>query len=679
MTRLRPWLPLLLVLLAAALLRFWKLAEIPPGLQFDEAHNALDAARLIDGARELFFTDNGGREPLSIYAYALALAGLGREQPTLALRLVSALVGLATIALLFGFVRRVFADRRLALLAAGFLAFSYWHLHFSRFGIRAIFAPLWTTLAIWGWWRAVASAEDGEGGARTWLPGALLCGASMAAAVYSHPTGRLIPLILLADALYRTLVARARARRAWLALGTAGLAAALLCLPLGLAFLRRPGSFTGHPSDVSILAVAAADHGGSLARALAGQVGAIAGMLFVAGDPSTFHNLPGLPVFDPLSALLAVLGLGIALAALVWGDADRRERAVLLGAWLAVMLLPTLLSDRPPNYSRAIAALPVIALLPALGLRWTIAALDLRWSSGEQLGLRPGIQRGLAAGVLALAGLWTAYHYFVVFAQRTPHVYYSYDAEKHDAWRALAERAASAEIFLHPLWAEQATIAFLNAEGPLRKLDPTGALVLPDDGRDALFAFPAKEAEREGWAERFEAAFGALAIREDLVDAQGQPLLVTYRVASDAAGDLAPPTDAPLEPEVWTSARFGGRIDLLGYTVEGPARPGEPLPIRLWWRALEPVGQDLTLFLHLQGPDGEPLGQEDREPAAASYRTGDWIPGELLVDRFEPRLAPEARGPITVALGWYDPATGERLPVNDTDAFRLKPIPLEER
>ncbi len=270
------------------------------------------------------------------------------------------------------------------------------------------------------------------------------------------------------------------------------------------------------------------------------------------------------------------------------------------------MLAPTLFSDRPPNYSRAIAALPVVVLLPALGLRWGLDRLPAAWREPARWGGWPPV-------VLAVAGAWTAWHYFGDFAH-LDHAYYSYDVEKIDAYRALVELSADADVFLHPLWAEHATIAFLNRDGPVRMLDGTQTLVMPADGRDAVVAFPAKEADREGWLESAEAVYGPTAVEGEIVDAQGQPALRTLRVPASSLGDLEPPTDAPLEPAQWTSARFGGMIELLGYTVD-QARPGEPLPLTFVWRVQEPPTRDFTTFVHVLGPDGVAWGQQDRQPA----------------------------------------------------------------
>lgn len=697
-----------LVLLLAAAPRLWGLERLPPGLQFDEAHNALDALRVLRGARDLFFVDNGGREPLSVYLQALALGALGPDRPMLALRLVSALVGVTTVAAVYGWLMGFLGRRRLALAGAGFLACSYWHLHFSRYGIRAVLAPLWTTLALWAWWRAVdgtRTADRALDSARATQPigsawggwAALACGAAMAGAVYSHPTGRLLPLVLLGHLVWLAAVRRQRVPKALRSLVTASAVAFLLFIPLGRFFLDHPVWFVSHPGDVSLAAVAAADFGGSMARTLAHQLWAVAGMFFVAGDPSAFHNLPCLPVWDPLTALLGVLGVGVLLTAALGGgrdtaalgdDADRSsrdsapgleggrlahgdgeppasaldpERVVFIGLWLTVFLLPTLLSDRAPNYSRAIAALPVVCLLPALGAQWAAALLR---------GRRPRASAWLLPTALAVAGSWTLWQYFGVFGRERPLVcgtdkrldlYHSYDLDKRDAYAWLAgEAAKGAAVFLHPLWAEHASFAYLNRSGPVRKLDPLNTLVLPAGTSDVILAAPAGEAAKEGWFDGFDPSRFT---KEMVEDPEGRPLLSVLRL--DAGWRLTLPAEAeddPLRPERPLGVRFVDGPVLQGLTL-ADARPGAPLKIRLYWRAGAVMPRRWTCFVQLVGPKGQGWGQADREPGNGSLPTTAWLPGDTVIERHAPKLDAAARGELRLRLGWYDPATGERLPL----------------
>lgn len=681
-----PWAAIGVLLMAAAL-RFWQLGEVPPGFQFDEAYNATDAAGVLRGERPIFFPANGGREPLAIYLEAPVLAVLGRDNAPYALRLVSAFVGILTVAVTMTAMGAVLGSRRAGALTAAFMAASFWHIHFSRFGIRAILAPLWTAATLGTWWVAVHSPRRA---AR--IAAAVACGGFMAAAVYSHPSGRLLPIVVILHVAGRALapgrLARVRADLAVLAV--AGVVAAVLFAPLGWHFLAHPELFTAHPSDVSLAAVAAADYGGSLLRAAAANAAAVAGMFQIAGDPSTFHNVPGLPVFDPLAGLLDVLGTGVVLVALAGagargrpGGVSPRERAGFVVLWLGVMLIPTLLSDRPPNYSRAMAALPAAMAVPAIGLMWLEQRLAAGRTGVTNNRHAPAVKR-LAPAVVGFSAVWAAWYVFVAFPA-LDQVYDSYDVEIVDAYHVLAARAAKADVFLHPLYAEHATFAFLNADGPVMALDGSETIVIRDRRRPVHVAFPRDVDPSEAtslWEGIDESVAYAVSPngapnllettrstrdrietwQDDIQDGRGDLLMSVYQVGPSAWGDMVPPTNAPLEPAEWSGGTFGTALRLVGVTF-GTARAGAPLAVRLVWESLGEFDANLTVFVHLTDNSGRPAGQLDREPGRASFRTSAWRKSDIVIDQYSPVVDPAAVGPLTVEVGWYDGGTGDRLPL----------------
>ena len=85
--------------------------------------------------------------------------------------------------------------------------------------------------------------------------------------------------------------------------------AALVFAPLGLYFIQHPGSFTQRAGEV--VATKAANPWLRMGQAAAANVL----QFFVPGqgDPEQFYNLPGRAVFDPLTALLALIGIGVLL------------------------------------------------------------------------------------------------------------------------------------------------------------------------------------------------------------------------------------------------------------------------------------------------------------------------------------------------------------------------------
>ena len=79
------------------------------------------------------------------------------------------------------------------------------------------------------------------------------------------------------------------------------------------------------------------------------------------------------PIFDPLSALLMLVGLALAV---------RRFRQPAYGfiiIWLAVMFVPGLLAiENNPNHLRTTGVIPAIFILPALGAAWLWEAWESR-------------------------------------------------------------------------------------------------------------------------------------------------------------------------------------------------------------------------------------------------------------------------------------------------------------
>ncbi len=127
---------------------------------------------------------------------------------------------------------------------------------------------------------------------------------------------------------------------------------------------------------------------------------------------------------------------------------------------------------------------------------------------------------------------------------------------------------------------------------------------------------------------------------------------------------LSPPP-APTHP---MSATFGSAIGFLGYDAPLRLAPGQTLPIVLYWQAKAPVPFDAKVFVHLLTPQGQLVAQADGVPLQWQYPTGRWQPGEFICDRYTLDLNRLPRGDYLLAVGFYDPATGERLPVTAPQA-----------
>ncbi len=107
-------------------------------------------------------------------------------------------------------------------------------------------------------------------------------------------------------------------------------------------------------------------------------------------------------------------------------------------------------------------------------------------------------------------------------------------------------------------------------------------------------------------------------------------------------------------------ANFGGLIALLAYQVE-EHQPGESA-LTLYWRALKPVGEDYTVFVHLVDEGGNIVAQADGPPVEGHWPTTAWQVGQVVPDEHRLRVG---AGGVRFLVGLYRPHTMERLPVLD--------------
>src|SRR5512136_1009999 len=172
------WLPILLILLLAALLRFIALPGVPPGLQHDEVFHGHDAVTVLLGYRPLYFTSNAGNEPLFIYLMSLTIGLFGHTE--WGIRLAAVICGLLTLLFTYLWIRRAYGHRT-ALIASALLAVGFWPLFLSRVGLRAASVPMMAALAAWLLFEALQRQQ------RRWF---VLAGIALGASLYTYPAAR---------------------------------------------------------------------------------------------------------------------------------------------------------------------------------------------------------------------------------------------------------------------------------------------------------------------------------------------------------------------------------------------------------------------------------------------------------------------------------------------------------
>jgi 4-amino-4-deoxy-L-arabinose transferase-like glycosyltransferase len=469
------------VLLVAAVLRFAALSSLPPAHYRDVAVTALDALRAASGHPRLHYVYDEG-----LFANLTGLVFLIAGVSDASVRFLGAFCGVLTCGGVY-FLGRMLGAGRAGLYGAFLLGVSLWHVVLSRSGFRAVLLPLLLAFAVGALVDGLRRAKTGRLAVSGLLFG--LC-------AHTYPSSRVVPLLMAITLVAELGFDPGRWRRAGKGVLIASVLAAIVAGPMLLHYVHHPEDFNNPQRIVSIFSQRLPP--GSAGYYLKSNLLSTLLMFHLKGDENWRHNLPGAPLLDPLTGVLFLVGLGAA-ALMLRGGFERlvgrpRASAVVLFAWVALLLLPNLLSvEGVPHGLRSCGVLPAVMLLSGFGV---VVAEEL---------LLPRIgRRGLLAAGLLIAAImvaWTGYRYFVVWG-RDPHV-----VEEHDgAYRAAARTLLAApqgvgrylitngrgfDVYGYP--AEVQPYLFEMRSSPPVLVGPKDAARLVLEGRPAVVGFIRKD------------------------------------------------------------------------------------------------------------------------------------------------------------------------------------------
>ena len=668
---------LLGILLLSAGLRLWRLATIPFGWHPDEATKALLALDVLSGKAgfQAFFSAFTGREALFVYLEAGLIALLGH--PMFAGRLLSAFVGILTVALSYAVGQELF-NRRVGVLTAVFLTLSLWHLIASRNGYRAVIQPLVqlpVVLLLFHGWRS--------GRWRHFLWAGFFLGLTQ----YTYTAVRLFPFLILAIVGLALFVERKLVTGYWWKLVGTAVVAFLIFLPLGLHFWHNPLDFYGRAAQVAVFSDQFS--GGDPAARLWQSIKETGRMFTVWGDINYRFNIAGQPVFDPIMGVLFVAGLLLA-AVRLWTQRKRQRLAyATLFVWMGSMLLPMLLSaESLPYYQRAIGILPAVYIFPALVLdkigNWAKAI-----SNSQSPISNLSISQFLNLLLVAYLTLTVSRDYFIHWHNNPQN-----DDDRRVAMVYVADylqrHVVHSSLYLSTQYPQHPTLALLAPQqyDGIHWFDATQALPLPN--QPATYILLAENTPQPLLLAR---AVGLERV-ETAVDRFHRPVFDVYQFDGTPQ---PPPTDQ--SPAVWSwetrfvpgdpnglrhpidlPINFGNTMTFLGHDRTEASTPGSVLELVLYWTLQPRPDRHYIIFAHLLNADGQVIAGSDANHYPAQFWQAEG--GERLLSYFPLWIPPDAPpGTYQVEIGVYYQPTGERLPVLQgetavSDRLLLQPVEI---
>ena len=350
--------------------RLYGLGDLVPGLHRAEAAYVRAAEKITEQGGIGLWPEVIHAQPAG-YAYWMAAWMSVFGEPAAILKLGSAVVGLATLAVFYLFCRSLFGTRA-AVFSTVLLGLGVWHLHYSRLTMP-VGALL--VLELTAAYLLLTALRSRGGWPRQRLLLAL-AGLAFGASVYLH-NASFIFAVVVAAVWTREFLA---GERPLVALRRSGLAffvpAVALALPYFVSLALNPGAVSGQVRSVAVTSEAEfEDLPGVMEeiRHIMANGGWTGAALLGSRDPRRAEGqVVARRLVDPVTGLLGALGL---LAGL-WRWRQRRH-FILLALILATVVAVSLTGDSGA-YGRLAVAMPAVFAYAGYALHWLLV-----WARGR--------------------------------------------------------------------------------------------------------------------------------------------------------------------------------------------------------------------------------------------------------------------------------------------------------
>lgn len=415
--KIKIYLVLLLVVTLAFFLRYYKVTDIPPALNWDEVSIGYNAYSILKTGKDewnqflpVHFKAYGEYKlPVQIYASIPGIYFFGLNE--MGVRITPVIYGTLTVLIMFFLGKVLFESEIAGLISAFLLAVSPWHIQLTRASFESSLATLWVVLGIWF---LVKGFRD-----QKWLVFSMV---PFALSVFTYNSARIFtPLFLFAVLLiYRKKL-----------LGYKKIVLISLLLFIVLLIPLAPFLFSGERSaryklvsitdDPGLIPRINENRGHSnlpqpLPRLLHNKITYVAfyfsknylahftpQFLFISGAPHKQHHVQNMGELYYFQAPFLLLGL-FALIKL-----KNRFKGLLL-AWVLLAFIPVAVTnDSIPHALRTLIAVPFYQLVSGLGF-----VFSLKWFKKLSGFLKVGSMLILIAIVLVSIRYYL-YQYYKVY------------------------------------------------------------------------------------------------------------------------------------------------------------------------------------------------------------------------------------------------------------------------
>ncbi|HUN81523.1 MAG TPA: glycosyltransferase family 39 protein [Phycisphaerae bacterium] len=544
-----------LLLVVAAAFRWPALGQIPPAINQDEASRGYDAWSILETGADrhqdrwpLFLKSFGPGDYAAALPSYLMIPFVAVLGPTpLAFRLPSAICSVATVLLLFDWLRRRF-KLSTALVAGFILAADPWHILVTRTGYEFAFVPFFMILGFWALQRAIDTREKQPGlpsHSGGWL---MLAAGSAAMTAWTYSGTRLfIPLFLIAACLIyrRELIAIAKRPADRVLIVKFVIALILFASPMWWTLLTQREHFAAR-AQVALFDFRPSALSSTLPQVAVNYLRYFQPQyIWTQPDYVTMIWIPGVGLHLWVAAPFILLGQ---ILIIVRARQNRFDR-LLLAWWLLSPVPAAICKDLQPHIVRAIAIMPLIPVFGGIGGAWLVDRI-------ARFG-RAGLACIAMVGCCFIANAaYLARQYFSGYAQIAR---LGFQTSLVEAMEFISSRSQNADFILVTNRVNQPYIyALLYGRIPPRELASLPIIAAPGPGNfdhvvhvgrfyfaplDPTIFLEDMEAFKREWAAVPDGARG-LVVEAPGVFREGE-LLASF-------GSVENPDDIPLEVRQWT-------------------------------------------------------------------------------------------------------------------------------